>query len=79
MLETGLGASINLALATLPGCTLPTVNLSSDRWYHEDIVTPRLEKAASGTIIPASLPYLGRQVDAGLVQTLTLAKRQVRA
>jgi len=40
MLETGLGRAANLALAALPGFTLPGDLSASDRWFAEDITEP---------------------------------------
>lgn len=40
MLETGLGRAANLALAALPGFTLPGDTSGSDRYYRTDITTP---------------------------------------
>ncbi|TCO60769.1 o-succinylbenzoate synthase [Actinocrispum wychmicini] len=40
MLETGLGRAANVALAALPGCTLPGDTSASDRYYSTDITEP---------------------------------------
>jgi O-succinylbenzoate synthase len=40
MLETGLGRAANLALAALPGFTLPGDTSASDRYYKTDITEP---------------------------------------
>ena len=40
MLETGLGRAANLALAALPGFTLPGDTSASDRYYRTDITEP---------------------------------------
>ena len=40
MLETGLGRAANLALAGLPGFTLPGDTSGSDRYYRPDITEP---------------------------------------
>jgi len=40
MLETGLGRAANLALAALPGFTLPGDTSGSGRFYRTDITTP---------------------------------------
>ncbi|CAN5162992.1 o-succinylbenzoate synthase [soil metagenome] len=57
MLETGLGRAANLALASLPGFTLPGDISGSDRWYAEDITTPRL--AVNGRMLVPSGPGIG--------------------
>lgn len=40
MVETGLGRAANLALAALPGFTLPGDTSASDRFYETDLTTP---------------------------------------
>jgi len=40
MLETGLGRAANLALAALPGFTLPGDTSASGRYYAEDLTSP---------------------------------------
>jgi o-succinylbenzoate synthase len=40
MLETGLGRAANIALAALPGFTLPGDTSGSDRYYRTDITAP---------------------------------------
>ena len=40
MLETGLGRAANLALAALPGFTLPGDTSASDRYYRQDLTAP---------------------------------------
>ena len=40
MLETGIGRAANLALAALPGFTLPGDTSASSRFFKQDITTP---------------------------------------
>jgi O-succinylbenzoate synthase len=40
MLETGIGRAANLAIASLPGFTLPADLSASDRYFHRDITEP---------------------------------------
>lgn len=40
MLETGIGRGANLALAALPGFTLPGDLSASDRYFHRDVTEP---------------------------------------
>jgi O-succinylbenzoate synthase len=40
MLETGLGRAANVALAALPGFTLPGDTSASDRYYRQDLTAP---------------------------------------
>jgi O-succinylbenzoate synthase len=40
MLETGIGRAANVALAALPGFTLPGDTSASDRYFRTDITPP---------------------------------------
>ena len=40
MLETGIGRAANIALAALPGFTLPGDLSASDRYFHRDVTAP---------------------------------------
>jgi O-succinylbenzoate synthase len=40
MLETGIGRAANVALAALPGFTLPGDTSASDRYFRRDITPP---------------------------------------
>src|SRR5207237_1752237 len=40
MLETGIGRAANVALASLPGFTLPGDTSASDRYYSRDVTPP---------------------------------------
>lgn len=57
MLETGLGQAANLALAALPGCTLPADIVPSTRYYHQDITDP-IQLHAGHITVPTA-PGLG--------------------
>jgi O-succinylbenzoate synthase len=57
MLETGLGRAANVALASLPGFTLPGDTSASDRFYRTDITEPFVLEA--GRLPVPSGPGLG--------------------
>ena len=57
MLETGLGRAANVALAALPGFTLPGDTSASGRYYEEDITEPFVLATAVSTCRPG--PGLG--------------------
>jgi O-succinylbenzoate synthase len=40
MLETGIGRAANVALAALPGFTLPGDTSASDRYFRTDVTPP---------------------------------------
>jgi O-succinylbenzoate synthase len=62
LLETGIGRAHNIALATLPGFTLPGDISASERYYAEDIVDPPVTVSAQGTIAVPTGPGIGYTV-----------------
>jgi len=58
MLETGVGRALNLALAAMPGFTLPGDTSASDRYFEEDLTAP-FELAPDGTMQVPSGPGIG--------------------
>ncbi len=67
MLETGVGRAGNLALASLPGFTLPGDISASGRYFDEDITEP-FEVAADGTMAVPDGPGLGVEPDPGRLE-----------
>ncbi|TRZ51712.1 o-succinylbenzoate synthase [bacterium] len=79
MLETGVGRASNLALASLPGFTLPGDISASDRYYAQDITEERFTLNPDSTIdVPAS-PGLGVTVDHKALKKFSLAKTELAA
>jgi len=62
LLESGVGRAHNVALATLPGFTLPGDIAASDRYYREDIVDPPVTVTSRGTIQVPQGPGIGYNV-----------------
>jgi O-succinylbenzoate synthase len=58
MLETGVGRAVNLALAAMPGFTLPGDTSASARYFHEDLTEP-FELAPDGTMEVPMGPGIG--------------------
>jgi O-succinylbenzoate synthase len=58
MLETGIGRALNLALAAMPGFTLPGDTSASARYFHDDLTEP-FEMAADGTMGVPRGPGIG--------------------
>jgi o-succinylbenzoate synthase len=58
MLETGVGRALNLALAALPGFTLPGDTSASARYFHDDLTEP-FELAPDGTMAVPTGPGIG--------------------
>ncbi len=76
-LETGIGRLHNVALATLPGFSLPGDLSASARYYKEDLVDPPVT-VEDGWVTPPSGPGLGHEVKKDLLERVTLAKRLYR-
>ena len=69
MLETGIGRAANLALASLPGFTLPGDISASDRYFSEDITPPFVLE--DGRIAVPTGPGLGVEVLLPVLDALT--------
>lgn len=77
MLESGIGRSYNVALASLPGFTLPGDLSPSARYWEQDIVRPEWVMNEAGRVdVPHDKPGIGVDVDRGRVEELT--QRQQR-
>ncbi|MEX0893875.1 MAG: o-succinylbenzoate synthase [Gemmatimonadota bacterium] len=80
MLESGIGRACNVALATLPGFTIPGDISPSDRYWAEDIVDPPWTMRADGTMaVPMDRPGLGVRVDVARIEALTARRVELRA
>ncbi|HIC95680.1 TPA: o-succinylbenzoate synthase [Candidatus Bipolaricaulota bacterium] len=62
MLETGIGRAHNLALASLPGFTLPNDISASRRYWEQDLVEPEFSLNEDGTISVPIRPGIGVEV-----------------
>lgn len=78
MLESGLGRAGNLALAALPGCTLPGDLAGSDRYYARDLIRERLRVERGMIAVPAA-PGLGVTVDVPFTEERTRAVERLTA
>jgi O-succinylbenzoate synthase len=79
MLETGVGRAANLALASLPGFTLPGDISASDRYYAQDITQERFTLNADSTITVPTGPGLGVTIDFEAMARFTVDKLDVGA
>lgn len=75
MLETGLGRAANLALASLPGFTLPGDISASDRYYAEDITEPFT--LVDGQIAVPQGPGLGVTVREDVLSDVVTSRQSV--
>ncbi|GAB4562644.1 MAG: o-succinylbenzoate synthase [Anaerolineae bacterium] len=74
MLETGVGRAANLALASLPGFTLPGDISATDRYYAQDITQERFVLNEDSTITVPDGPGLGVTLDEGALERFTVAR-----
>lgn len=71
MLETGIGRAAALAVAALPGCTLPTDLGPSDRYFDADLTEPFL-LASDGTLSLPGGPGIGVRPDPARLSAVTV-------
>ncbi|MEY2397039.1 MAG: o-succinylbenzoate synthase [Actinomycetota bacterium] len=77
MLETGIGRAANVALASLPGFTLPGDTSASDRYFKRDITAPFV--LVDGHIAVPNGPGIGVDPVMDFLDEVTTAKEVVRA
>ncbi|MBA2283383.1 MAG: o-succinylbenzoate synthase [Acidimicrobiia bacterium] len=76
MLETGLGRAANVALAALPGFTLPGDTSASDRYFHCDVTPPFV--LDDGRLPVPTGPGLGVEPIPEVLDELTTATELIR-
>jgi O-succinylbenzoate synthase len=69
MIESGIGRAANVALASLPGFTLPGDVSASDRFYRQDITAPFVMR--DGHLDVPTGPGLGVEPDDAILESLT--------
>ena len=79
MLETGIGRAHNVALASLPGFTLPNDLSASERYYRQDLVEPPFALNPDGTLRVPSGPGLGVEVVEERVERATVRREVFRS
>jgi O-succinylbenzoate synthase len=75
MLETGIGRAANLALAALPGFTLPGDTSASSRYFKQDITTPFVMD--DGYLTVPTDPGIGVEPDLDFLDEITTAKELI--
>ena len=73
MLESGVGRAHNVALATLPGFTLPGDISASRRYWHEDIVDPEFVVVDGEMHVPPGVG-IGVELRTDLIEERTVRK-----
>ena len=79
MLESGLGRSHNIALASLENFSLPGDVSASARYFSDDIIEPEVTVTSAGEIEIPKIPGRGYEVRTDLVERLTVRKETIRA
>jgi len=79
MLETGVGRAANLALASLPGFSLPGDISATDRYYEQDIITHRYTLNPNSTIDLPTGPGLGVELDLKALKSFSISEIEIRA
>ena len=75
MLETGIGRAANLALAALPGFTLPGDTSASSRYFKQDITTPFVME--DGYLTVPTGPGIGVEPDLDFLEEITTVKELI--
>ena len=79
MLESGIGRAHNVALASLPGFSLPGDLSPSARYWAEDIVEPPWVMDDEGSVrVPRDLPGIGVEIRIDLIDELCRRESRIR-
>jgi O-succinylbenzoate synthase len=73
MLESGVGRAHNVALASLPGFTLPGDISASRRYWERDLVKPEFEVSDGQMSVPTG-PGIGVEPDLDFIDSLTVRR-----
>ena len=75
MLESGIGRAHNVHLSTLPNFTLPGDVADSKRYFVEELIEPRVEVRADGTIKVPTGPGIGYEIQEDRIEKHRISKR----
>lgn len=76
MYETGIGRAANVAVASLPGFTLPGDISASDKYFFEDIIEQPFRLNQDSTLSVPQGPGLGVAVNHAVLDRVTLQKER---
>ena len=77
MLESGIGRAHNIALASLPGFTLPGDISASSRYFARDVITPEVTVSPQGTVDVPTGSGIGFEVDVDYINAMTQTKERI--
>lgn len=78
MLESGIGRAHNLAIASLPGFTLPGDTAPSARYWKKDVIIPEVTMDRGTVVVPTG-PGIGFDVDDQHLEAITTSARSFEA
>lgn len=78
MLESGIGRATNVALASLPGFTIPGDISASRRYFRRDIVTTPFDLNPDSTLTVPTGPGNGITVDEAYLEEVTVERWELR-
>jgi O-succinylbenzoate synthase len=78
LLEVGVGRAHNVAIAGLPGYTLPGDVSASDRYFERDVVEPPFCLNPDGTMDVPQGPGIGVEVDRAFLEDVTVRREVFR-
>ncbi len=78
MLETGVGRASNLALASLPGFSLPGDISATERYYFEDITNETFRLEPDSTICVPTGPGLGVTINRKVLEQATIRQLSIQ-
>jgi O-succinylbenzoate synthase len=79
MLESGVGRAAALAVAALPGCTLPTDLGPSSAYFDEDVIEPPITTDGSGRVLVPTGPGIGVAPVASHLERFAVDRSVLRA
>jgi len=74
MLETGVGRAVNVAIAALPGYTLPGDLSATARYYNPDVADPPFTLNPDSTLSVPTRPGIGVEVNRERLEQVTVRK-----
>jgi O-succinylbenzoate synthase len=77
MLESGIGRAHNIAMATLPGFTLPGDVSASARYFADDLIDPPVTVSKEGRIAAPAAPGIGYTVDEARLDAMTVRRAEI--
>jgi o-succinylbenzoate synthase len=77
MLETGVGRAVNVALAAMPGFTLPGDTSASDRYFERDLTRP-FEVDREGTMEVPTGPGIGVEPLPDVLEAAAVDRQSIR-